>query len=127
MAPVRLHVLIVDDCADDAELVSRTLRRGGYAPVCERVFTPDALAGALRAYDDWDIVLCDSVMPCLDVLRALSLVHGIKPRIPFLVVSGRYHGELREALAHGEVSGFLSKDRLDDLPALIRGLLATMH
>jgi len=125
MAPIALHVLIVDDREDDAELIARALRRNGFTPVCHRAESAEALQASLHAGIAWDVVLCDSVMPRLDVLRTLSLVRGANPDVPVLVVSGRHESELREVLASGEVSGALSKDRLADLPALVRVLLRT--
>ena len=79
MTPIPLHVLIIDDSADDAELAKHRLQRDGYAVHCERVATPEALTAALCASPDWDVVLCDSGMPRLDTLQALSLVRERQP------------------------------------------------
>ncbi|HEV2094309.1 MAG TPA: hypothetical protein VGR18_14200, partial [Rubrobacter sp.] len=42
-----LHVLLVEDSEDDALLILRELRRGGYQPTCERVDTPEGMTRAL--------------------------------------------------------------------------------
>ena len=43
-----LHVLLVEDSEDDAALMIRELRRGGYEPIWERVQTADAMSYALE-------------------------------------------------------------------------------
>jgi CheY-like chemotaxis protein len=118
-----LRVLIVDDSADDAELIVDALRRGGYCPLYRRVDTPEAFAVALREVATWDLITCDSVGPRLDLARMLAIAHEIVPEIPIVHVSGRRAEELRGPLERGDVSGFLSKDRLPDLPALVAGLI----
>ena len=43
-----LRVLIVEDSEDDALLLVRELRRGGYEPVVKRVETPGSMKEALE-------------------------------------------------------------------------------
>ena len=62
---VPLRVLIVEDSADDSELVLRQLRQGGYDPTSERVQTAEAMNAALRRAA-WDLVVCDYSMPRVD-------------------------------------------------------------
>lgn len=123
MASHPLHVLIVDDSVDDAALITRALADGGYHPSCRRVDTPEAVTAALHDVHTWDLITCDSVLPHLDIVRVLAIAHAAVPQVPVLLVSGRRVEELRGLLERGEVSGFLSKDRLPDLPALVAGLI----
>ena len=62
MTTTSLRTLIIDDSADDAELLIRELRRESYDVSAERT---DTEAGLKAALDDqaWDIVLCDFHMP----------------------------------------------------------------
>jgi len=53
-----LRVLLVEDSAEDAELMLRALKAGGFDPVHERVETPAALRSALEG-STWDVVLSD--------------------------------------------------------------------
>jgi hypothetical protein len=53
-----LRALIVDDSADDAELLAREMRRCGYDVTFERAFDGDSLDRALTA-GPWDIVFSD--------------------------------------------------------------------
>jgi CheY-like chemotaxis protein len=57
-----LSVLIVEDFEDDALLVLRELRRGGYKLTHDRVETPATLREALERHA-WDIVISDYTMP----------------------------------------------------------------
>ena len=68
-----LHVLLVEDSEDDAILVLRELRRGGYEPTFERVDTPEAMNAALEQ-QAWDIILCDYAMPRFSMPTALAML-----------------------------------------------------
>ena len=57
-----LRVLIVEDSEDDALLLIRELKKGGYNPVYERVETSAAMKKALKK-KQWDIILCDYTLP----------------------------------------------------------------
>ena len=78
-----LRVLIVEDSEDDADLLLRELRRGGYAPAFERVDTPGAMRAALDR-NSWDIVLSDFSLPQFSGLAALALLQERGPDLPFI-------------------------------------------
>src|SRR5437879_7051760 len=82
-----LRVLIVEDSEDDALLLVRELRRGGFEPAFERVDTPDALRAAL-ARQEWDILFADYSMPHFSGTAALALVRERGLDLPFIFVSG---------------------------------------
>ncbi|MDC4226373.1 MAG: response regulator [Candidatus Manganitrophus sp.] len=68
-----LQVLVVEDSAEDAELLIDALRRGNYDPTYERVETPEAMTAALDR-QRWDIVFGDYSMPHFDGVSALNLL-----------------------------------------------------
>jgi DNA-binding NtrC family response regulator len=82
-----LHLLIVDDSADDAELMVLALRRAGVDPTYERVETPEAMEAAL-ARESWDLIISDYAMPRFSGLAALKLLQDKKLDLPFILVSG---------------------------------------
>ena len=120
-----LRMLIVDDSADDAELMSRALRQGGFAPECVRVDTADAVASALAEERGWDVIACDYRLPRLDAARVLHTARAALPVVPILLVCGRYPPDLWHEIGSGLISQFVSKDRLAELPEVITALLRT--
>jgi len=82
-----LKVLIIEDSEDDALLVMRELRRGGFTVVWERVETAEELQKAL-ATQTWDVIISDYHLPKFDASRALQIVKQDFPDLPFIVVSG---------------------------------------
>jgi len=118
-----LRVLIVDDSRDDAELMVRALRQDGFLPVYARVETAEALAAALAHPAGWDVITCDSGVPRLDTAQVLAAVQLALPRVPVVLVSGRFRHELAHDLSDGLARAFVSKDHLDELPSTIKELL----
>ena len=80
-----LRALIIDDSADDADLLCRELTRNGYDVESTRVDTSDDLDLALRARS-WDIIFSDWHMPRFSGPEALEVVkaHGLD--LPFIIV-----------------------------------------
>jgi len=58
----RLRALLIDDSAEDTELLLRHLKRNGYDVDSQRVDTPDGLRAALTDRS-WDIAC--ATMSCL--------------------------------------------------------------
>jgi PAS domain S-box-containing protein len=85
--PVPIRALMVEDSEDDALLLARELRRGGFEPAFERVDTPHALRAAL-ARGGWDIIFADYTMPQFRGTDALALVREGGLDVPFIFVSG---------------------------------------
>ena len=82
-----LNVLLVEDSENDALLLLRELRRGGYAPAHERVETAEDMRTAL-ARRHWDIVISDYLMPHFTGLAALAVLQESGLDLPFIIVSG---------------------------------------
>jgi PAS domain S-box-containing protein len=121
-----LRVLMVEDSADDALLIERELRRGGYMPDVVRVETELALRAALKTRT-FDLVLSDFSMPLFDGLAAYGIVRQYAPNIPFIFVSGRI-GEERavDAMRRG-VNDYVLKDHLVRLLPAVRRELAQVE
>ncbi|MDZ7805185.1 EAL domain-containing protein [Thiohalophilus sp.] len=119
---VSLRLLLVEDNPDDAELILRALRKGGYQVDYIRVDNAPDLTRQLREAD-WELVLSDYAMPHFNGLAALKLVKEHNPDIPFIVVSGTIGEELAvEAMRKG-AQDYLMKDNLTRLlPAIQREL-----
>ena len=106
-APIRvpLRVLIVEDSEDDALLLLRELRGGGYEPIHERVDTPEAMRRALEERGPWDVVLSDWRMPRFSGTGALEMAREADSEAPFIIVSGKVGEEAAvEAMRAGRTT-----------------------
>src|SRR5918992_152680 len=116
---VPLKVLLVEDSEDDALLLLRELRRGGYEPLCERV---DTAAGMEAALDEraWDLVIADHSMPAFSSSAALEL---LKRRgfvdVPFIIVSGRIGEDAAVAAMKAGAHDYIMKGNLARLNTAI--------
>ena len=77
MAKRDLHVLIVEDSADDTQLMLREVERGGYSVFYERVETKADMQAALSR-QAWDIILSDYSMPSFSALAALETLKAVE-------------------------------------------------
>jgi PAS domain S-box-containing protein len=121
----RLRVLIVEDSENDALLVVRELKQGGYEVDYERVETPEGLEKALAA-SEWDVVVSDYRMPRFGALEALRIARDAGSDAPFIVVSGKVGEEAAVEVMKAGADDFLTKDNLARLcPTVQRGLAET--
>lgn len=117
-----LQVLVVEDSAEDTELLLRELQRGGYEPVHERVQTAETLRSALAARP-WDLILADFSMPGFNGLTALKLVRDKGFEMPFLFVSGTMGEDMAVEAMKAGANDYIMKDGLKRLlPAVEREL-----
>ena len=117
-----LRVLIVEDSTDDATLLLRTLRNGGYKPVWERVETAQAMAVALDTRS-WDVVLADYNLPHFGAVAALQLLQTRGIELPLFVVSGHVDEATVAAVMKAGARDYVMKENLIRLvPAIEREL-----
>ncbi len=118
------RILIVEDSDDDAELLTRELRRAGIESTFQRV---DSAAGVKQALRDgpWDIVLSDYNLPQQSFPDILKCLREVDADIPVIVVSGSIGEENAVALMREGVADFIFKGNLSRLiPAIQRELSA---
>ena len=113
-----VQVLIVDDSEDDALLVLRELRRGGYDVTHERLDTPSAMKAALEG-GSWDLVICDHSMPSFSAPAALKLVQNSGLDLPFIIVSGTISDELAVTAMKAGAHDYVMKGNLARLNAAV--------
>ena len=106
-----LRVLIVEDSADDAQILIRELTRGGFAPECKRVACAEDLTAALDS-GEWDVVLSDHSMPGFGGLQALKLFQSRHKDIPFIIVSGAIGEETAVNAMKAGAHDYVMKDNL---------------
>lgn len=117
-----LRALIIEDSEDDAFLVIRQLKKGGYDVIYERVDTFAATKKALQE-KQWDIILCDYTMPHFSAPAAISLLKETQTFIPILIVSGDIGEETAIECMHLGAQDYIMKSNLSRLcPAITRAL-----
>ena len=118
---VAVTVLLVEDSADDAELVVRELRRAGFDPDWTRVETEPDFLKALKAPPQ--LIISDYSLPQFNGLRAVQLLRAKHPDIPFILISGTVGEEIAvTAMKHG-ATDYLLKDRIARLGSAVRQAL----
>ena len=114
-----LKILLVEDSENDALLLLRQLRRGGYEPTLERVDTAEAMEAALDGRE-WDLVISDHSMPTFNSVAALDLLRrkGFVD-LPFIIVSGQIGEDAAVAAMKAGAHDYLMKDNLARLNTAI--------
>ena len=117
-----LRVLIVEDSEDDTLLAIRELKRGGYAPIFQRVDTAVTMQTALRN-QEWDVIIADYNLPNFSALEALRLFKDSGLDLPFIVVTGSITDDTAVAAMKAGAHDYIMKDNLKRLvPAIEREL-----
>jgi two-component system, cell cycle sensor histidine kinase and response regulator CckA len=118
-----LRCLLVEDSEDDALLVLRHLRDGGFDVTSERVDTPEAMRAALGR-QSWDLLISDYQMPRLNGVAALQLLQASGLDLPFIIVSGTIGEDTAVAMMKQGATDYLLKDRLARLGTAVTHAMA---
>jgi len=122
MSQKLLRALIIEDSEDDALLLQRQLRSGGYELIARQVDTADAMKAALEE-ETWDIIFADYTMPRFDGLAALHLLRANNADIPFIFVSGTIGEDTAVMAMRAGAQDYIMKGRNKRLlPAVEREL-----
>jgi diguanylate cyclase (GGDEF)-like protein len=122
-----LRVLLVEDSEDDAALILRELRKGGYEPDYRRVDTAETLEAAL-VRDSWDIVITDHNLPGYSSEATLATVKRSGLDIPVIIVSGSIGESIAVDAMKNGAHDYIMKDNLARLvPAITRELRETKN
>jgi CheY-like chemotaxis protein len=115
-------LLLLEDSADDADLLAIELAAAGLEVELRRVATRDAYAAALSAFHP-AVVVSDYDLPGFSGGEALAMARAHDPSLPFVVLSG-FVAEDRPAddRARG-ADAWVCKDGMREMPTLLRRLL----
>lgn len=115
-----MHILLVEDSDDDAELIACALRNDYPAIQCHHVGSETELHAAL-ARQAWDLVLTDFNLIALSAHEVITVVRADPRDIPVIVVSGYIGEEEAVSLMKSGASDFIPKHNLARLlPAMKR-------
>jgi len=116
------RLLLVEDSADDAELLLYSLRAAPFKFTSTRVET-EAEYNAALANELPDVVLCDFNLPRFSTDRALKILSERRLDIPLIVVSHHIGEEAAVAAMQNGASDYLLKNRLGRLPSAIEAAI----
>lgn len=116
---VKLRVLFVEDDPADIELISRSLRRGGFLPEYDIAQSAECFTAHVQR-NVYDIILADYNLPSWNGLQTLEILRQESLDIPVVLVSGAL-GETRavECIKQG-AADYVLKDQLLRLPEAVR-------
>jgi len=118
---MKVRVLHIEDSAQDAWLLTRTLTQDGWE-VESHVLANKA--DLLRQIErPWDVVLADFGLPGLSTAEALAMVRLRQPDLPFVVVSGQIGEENAVALMKAGANDYVSKNFPHRLSPILDRLL----
>lgn len=120
-----LHILLIEDDPNDADLIRAELKRAGFDPILQRVETEAETLVALHGGTSWDVVLCDFLLPHFKARRAFEMVRERFFDIPFIVVSGFENEEAALEMLIMGASDFVYKRSLPRLSFAIKRDLKT--
>jgi len=124
LTPTPLHVLLIEDNADDAFFLERHLRRSGFLPEIKRVEIESEMLSALQGTSHFDIILADYNLPSFSGPAALQLVKTHNLDIPFIMLSGVISEETAVASMRAGAQDYVSKQNMARLVPAIRRELA---
>ncbi len=113
-SPARLSLIVIEDSADDYELILR--RIGTLFPdvFAQRVESAAALVEVL-GQREWSAVLSDHRLPGFSSHDALAIVRARTRDLPFVIVSGAIGEDAVVESMHAGADDFVMKDRLGRL------------
>ena len=119
---VSVRILIVEDCALDAELAAHEIRRQGLTIVTLVVDTSEAFLAALAEFKP-DLILSDYRLPHFDGMAALRLAQKYAPSTPLLISTGSMNEEIAVACMKAGAWDYILKENLTRLGLAVRAAL----
>ena len=117
-----LHLLIVEDVAEDVELVELALKNSNIHCTYDVVVTGAACEQKL-ATQDYDSVLSDYRLPSLNGLQAFDILKSSAQDIPFILITGSLGEEAAVECIRAGMTDYVLKDRLFRLPMVMERAL----
>jgi len=118
----KLHILILEDVASDAELMEDELTQAGFIFDAKRVAGRAAFIKELEEFSP-DLILADYSLPGFGGMAALKIVVDKSIDVPFIFVSGALGEELAIELLKKGATDYVLKNKLSRLvPSVKRAL-----
>ncbi|MEI6434413.1 MAG: response regulator [Bacteroidota bacterium] len=116
------RILLVEDLPSDAYFVQRELKKNLGAFEFMVADNKEDFLNCLNSFHP-DIILSDYSLPGFDWSLALKITRAQSPETPFLIVSSSTNPVIVNACLNAGITGFISKDNLNQLTPAIRQAL----
>lgn len=117
-----LHILNLEDNANDAELTEYVLAEGGITAKITVAPSQEAFCNALDERR-FDVVLSDSSVPGFSALAALHRASSKYANIPFICLTGAEDQKAARSLLAAGAADYVVKDKIERLPSAVRAAL----
>jgi PAS domain S-box-containing protein len=124
MEMMTLHLLILEDNPDDAELAVKELEREGFEVKWTMVDTEEGFREALA--EKLDLILVDYSIPSFDGLAAVKVHRQLDLKIPLIIVSGTIGEEVAVECMKSGATDYVLKDNLSRLGPVVKRALEEM-
>ena len=117
-----LKILHLEDLKSDAELVARSLKKGGIGGEILLVSDRADFMNALKTFSP-DIIISDHSLPSFDSHEALEIVKEMGIGVPVILVTSTVSEEYAASMIKDGASDYILKDRLQRLPNAVKAAL----
>jgi PAS domain S-box-containing protein len=121
-----LKILLVEDNAEDAEIVQRLLKNTNPAYQFTLAMNKEAYLEALDHFLP-DVILSDNYLPQFSATEALQIIQERSLVIPFILVTGAVSDEFAANIIKLGADDYILKDRLTRLPSALEAALKQRH
>jgi len=118
-----LRVLLLEDNAADAALISHELQRSGMRILLAQVDSAESFTAALKSFVP-DVVLSDHSLGQFDSRAALEVLREVRPTIPFIIVTGALLSAQAGPAIRAGAEDLILKTQMRGLEASISNALA---
>lgn len=118
-----LRLLLIEDNDDDAFIVLRDLKLGGFDVRCTRADNEDVIRTHLTL-DEFDLIICDYHLPNFNAIKAIRLVKSLDIDVPFICISGTVGEETAVEVMKAGAHDYIMKDRRTRFLPVIKRELA---
>jgi DNA-binding NarL/FixJ family response regulator len=118
-----LRILLLEDNAADAALISHELQQSGMRILVTQVDSAESFATALKSFAP-DVVLSDHSLAQFEWRAALKVLRDVRPAVPFMIITGALAGGQAGAAIRAGAEDVILKTSTRGLEASISNALA---
>ena len=118
-----LRILLLEDSAADAALISHELERSGMRIMVTQVDSAESFTAALKSFAP-DVVLSDHSLARFDSRAALEVQREVRPTVPFIIITGALVGGQAGGAIRAGAEDVILKTYTGGLAESISGALA---